>query len=71
MTKKAIPKKLLIYSRINKYCIDVILKNEKLTINDAAKDALYEISEGDCRRVENVLQSCAAISKDINESSNG
>ena len=26
-----------------------------------------EVAEGDCRRLENVMQSCAAISKNINE----
>ncbi|MFC1755448.1 replication factor C small subunit, partial [Thermoproteota archaeon] len=47
--------------------IDSIGKGEKLDIDDKAKAALYEISEGDCRRVENVLQSSAAISKNITE----
>jgi len=28
---------------------------------------LYRVSEGDCRRVENILQSSAAISKEITE----
>ena len=47
--------------------IDKIVKEEKLKINDKAKDALYQISEGDCRRLENITQSCAAISKEITE----
>jgi len=40
---------------------------ENLTINEAAKDAVFEISLGDCRRAENILQSCSVISKNITE----
>ena len=47
--------------------VDSIIKSEGLTINDDAKKAIYEISEGDARRVANVLQSCATVSKEINE----
>lgn len=47
--------------------IDKIAKNEGLKIDDKAKDALYEASNGDCRKVENLMQSCAAISKTIGE----
>ncbi len=47
--------------------IDKISQEEGLTIAPAAKDALYGISEGDCRRLENVTQSCAALSKDITD----
>ncbi|MBI2523458.1 replication factor C small subunit [Candidatus Woesearchaeota archaeon] len=47
--------------------IESIEKEEKIKINEKAKEALYIISEGDARRINNVLQSCAAISKDINE----
>jgi len=49
--------------------IDYIAKQEKLRINEKAKDALYEISEGDCRKLENILQSAAAIDKHITEES--
>ena len=28
---------------------------------------MVEISEGDCRRLENIMQSCAALGKDIHE----
>jgi replication factor C small subunit len=45
--------------------IDNIAKNESLTINEEAKEALYQISEGDCRRAENILQSSSAINKTI------
>ncbi|MFH1063937.1 MAG: replication factor C small subunit [Candidatus Woesearchaeota archaeon] len=44
-----------------------IASNESLKISDSAINALYIISEGDCRRVENILQSAAVISKDISE----
>ena len=47
--------------------IDIIAKHEGLKVDDAAKEALFTISEGDCRRLENVLQSCAAMEKIITE----
>jgi replication factor C small subunit len=47
--------------------IKKIAKNESIKIDSAAEEALYTISEGDCRRVENILQSAAAISKDVDE----
>jgi replication factor C small subunit len=47
--------------------IEKIEKNEDLKIEEKAKEALYEISEGDVRRLENILQSCAAISKHVSE----
>ncbi|MEE9525499.1 MAG: replication factor C small subunit [Candidatus Woesearchaeota archaeon] len=47
--------------------IDSIAKEEELKIDDKGKEALYTVSQGDCRRVENLLQSCAAISDRITE----
>ena len=47
--------------------IDRIAHEEKLHINDQAKHALFEASEGDCRRLENIMQSCAALDKKITE----
>ncbi len=47
--------------------IDMISKAESLKIDEKAKQALYQISEGDCRRIENILQSSAAIEKNITE----
>ncbi len=47
--------------------IEGIEKEEKIKVNEKAKEALFTISEGDARRINNVMQSCAAISKDINE----
>ncbi|MBC8495472.1 replication factor C small subunit [archaeon] len=49
------------------YIMDKIAKDESLTIDSKAKEALYEISNGDCRKVENILQSSAAITKKIDE----
>src|SRR3989344_3220807 len=45
--------------------IDNVGKGEGLTVTPEAKEALYEISEGDCRKLENVLQSCAVMKKNI------
>ena len=47
--------------------IDKIAKSEGLKIDGKAKEALYAISEGDCRKLENILQSCAAVGKTISE----
>jgi replication factor C small subunit len=47
--------------------IDKISKDEKIKTDEKAKEALYEISEGDVRRLENIMQSSAAISKEITE----
>jgi len=47
--------------------IKKIAKEEGLKIDDKAQEALYSVSGGDCRRVENLLQSCAAISEEITE----
>ena len=45
--------------------IEKIAIDESLEIDYDAKDALYEISEGDCRKLENVLQSSASITNHI------
>ncbi|MBT3303745.1 replication factor C small subunit [Candidatus Woesearchaeota archaeon] len=47
--------------------IDVIVEKESLTIDDKAKEALFQISHGDCRKLENTLQSCASISNNLTE----
>lgn len=47
--------------------IEHIAKAEKLTTDAKAKEALYEISRGDCRRLENIMQSSAAIKNKITE----
>lgn len=48
--------------------IDKIAKQEKVTITNDGKEALYNISNGDCRKAENILQSCSAIENKITES---
>jgi len=45
--------------------IAIIAQNEKLTIDDASLESLYEGSEGDCRRAINLLQASASISPTI------
>ncbi|MCK5449513.1 replication factor C small subunit, partial [Candidatus Pacearchaeota archaeon] len=45
--------------------IDLIGESEGLSISADAFDALYESSEGDCRRVINLLQATASISPNI------
>ncbi len=47
--------------------IDKIAKTEHLTIDSKAKEALHGISNGDCRRLENIMQSSAAIKNKISE----
>ncbi len=50
-----------------KNVVEKIKKDEKLTINEKTIEALYTISDGDVRRVINILQSCAALNKIITE----
>lgn len=45
--------------------IEKIAKQEKLTIKEDTKQALYDVVGGDLRRAENILQSCAAVSDKI------
>jgi replication factor C small subunit len=45
--------------------IDTIAKQEGLKLQQDAKKALFEASGGDCRRLENILQSCAAMNEAI------
>ncbi len=45
--------------------IDNIQEGEQLKIDADAREALTEICFGDCRRLENILQSCASLSKHI------
>ncbi|MFH1174078.1 MAG: replication factor C small subunit [archaeon] len=47
--------------------IDNIAKQEKLHMSKETKAALYEVTRGDCRRAENVLQGAAALSTTITE----
>jgi len=47
--------------------LDKIAKEEKIKIDEKVKDALYKVSNGDCRRMENILQSCVALGKNVSE----
>jgi replication factor C small subunit len=48
-----------------KVILEGIVKNEGLEIEPGAYDAIYEVSEGDVRKSENILQSCATLGKKI------
>jgi len=45
--------------------VDKIAQEEGLTISEKAKLALFTVCNGDCRRLENIMQSCAVIKSDI------
>ena len=45
--------------------VNHIIKNENLAVEKDFIDSLYEVAGGDVRRVENILQSCASLSKKI------
>ena len=47
--------------------IEKIAEEERLKIDEKAKQSLYEVCEGDCRKLENILQSSAAIANHITE----
>lgn len=47
--------------------IENIEKDEKIRVNEKAKESLFNISEGDARKVNNILQSSGAISDNITE----
>jgi len=42
-----------------------IIKSEKLTIDEEGKEALYDVTGGDCRRLINLLQAAAVTDKVI------
>jgi replication factor C small subunit len=47
--------------------VEKIAKEEKLSVNEKAIDAIYEVSKGDLRRTINILQASASITKSITE----
>jgi replication factor C small subunit len=49
--------------------IEKISHEESLKVDDKAKEALIAVSEGDCRKLENVLQSTSVLGKHITEES--
>ncbi len=46
---------------------DKIAKTEGIELDTSGKEALHVCSEGDCRKAENILQSCAAVAKKVTE----
>lgn len=49
--------------------VNGIAKKENLNIGANTIDALYKITEGDCRRLINILQSTSSVSKKVDEKS--
>ena len=47
--------------------INNVSDEEKLQVDDKAREALFYISNGDVRRLENVMQSCSMMSHEISE----
>lgn len=47
--------------------INNIAKNEKIKVDEKTINLLCEVSEGDVRKMENILQSCASISSNITD----
>lgn len=47
--------------------VEKIASEEKLKIGENVIEALYQVSEGDCRKAENILQSSAVLDKHITE----
>ncbi len=45
--------------------IDKVACQENLTVSEEVRKALYEVSEGDCRRLENIMQSCAVFNSKL------
>jgi replication factor C small subunit len=45
--------------------IERIAKDEGLTLATGAEQALMDVSEGDVRRMENIMQSCATLNKTL------
>lgn len=45
--------------------LEQVAAKENLSLTEDTKEALYEVSGGDCRRSENILQSCASLSSTI------
>jgi replication factor C small subunit len=45
--------------------IDKVALEEGLTVSDDAKEALFSVCEGDVRRLENIMQSCSVMKKNL------
>ncbi len=59
------------FTSLNKDDVEAIIKdvtkNEKLKVDKKAIVALYDTSTGDCRKIINLLQASASVSKNITE----
>ena len=57
------------FKRLDKKAImnilDHIIKSERLQMNEETKELLYDVSEGDCRRLINILQASSINEKKI------
>jgi len=47
--------------------INNISATEGLSVTDSGKEALFSVGGSDCRRLENILQACASLSKNISD----
>jgi replication factor C small subunit len=47
--------------------LDKVAKSENITVTEDGKQAIFEVSMGDVRRAENLLQSCNAIAETVTE----
>ncbi len=60
------------FKPLKKENIEEIIRNisekERVNLDTDSISAIYDLCGGDARKAENILQSCAAISKDINSS---
>jgi replication factor C small subunit len=45
--------------------IDSVAQGEGLSVSEDARRALFEVCEGDCRRLENIMQSCAVLKNEV------
>jgi len=45
--------------------IERVIQKEGLIVSDEAKKALFDVCNGDCRKLENIMQSCAIINNNI------
>jgi len=47
--------------------IERVSRDEGLEVSEEAKEVLFDVCEGDCRKLENIMQSCAVINKKIDK----
>ncbi|MFT4303245.1 MAG: replication factor C small subunit [Candidatus Woesearchaeota archaeon] len=47
--------------------LEKIEKSENIKLSENGKEALFIVSQGDCRKAENLLQSCAVLHNEVDE----